>query len=110
MSTHAWISLLSNTGDYFPKLFREIREFLVPSDLRNAVLYSFSRQVRDESSISSSFPAEALDLFACVTSEKPHEVPYELESILAEIRDASTVLETDDRYLRLNELVSRSRV
>lgn len=110
LSTHAWISLLSNTGDRFPKFFREIRGFLVPSDLRNATLYDFTREVRDESSISSRFPAEALDLFACVTSENPHEVPYEMESILSEIRDASPVLETDDRYLKLTELVNRSRV
>ena len=94
----------------FPRVFGEVKEFLVPSDLRNSALYNFSRLIRDEISISSRFPSESLDLFSRVIPDNPDTVPHELGDILVEINNASPNLKGDDRFVRLSELVNRSRV
>lgn len=106
--TQAWISLLIRTGDSFPAIYNAVKMFLVPFETNDQLFYRFTRDIDDEEPITAHFPEATLDLVNRVTPQALSRSPYELPKILALIAETDPNLTSDERYLRLIDLVERS--
>ena len=107
-SMRAWISLLDGTGDCFPVVYEAVKKFLMPVETNDQPFYRFTRELSDESPITTLFPETTLDLINRVTPQVLTRTPYQLPLILALIAETEPSLASDNRYLRLIDLVERS--
>ena len=107
-SIKAWIGLLDDTGEYFPKVYESVKKFLVPVEISDHPFYRFTLDVGEEKPIAVLYPEVTLDLMHAVTPQVLTRASYELPSILALIVESAPSLQSDTRYLRLIELVEAS--
>jgi hypothetical protein len=107
-SIRAWIGLLDDTGENFPLVYEAVKKFLVPVETNDHFFYRFTRQFNDEEPITVRYPEATLDMMTRVTPQALARTPYELPKILALIAEADPKLTSDERYLRLIDLVERS--
>jgi len=107
-SMRAWIGLLDDTGDSFPAVYEAVKKFLVPVETNDHPFYKFTREIGDEEPITVHFPETTLDLMNRVTPQALARPPYELPKVLALIAETDPKLTSDERYLRLIDLVERS--
>lgn len=107
-SMRAWIGLLDDTGDSFPAVYEAVKKFLVPVETNDHPFYRFTREINDEEPITARYPEATLDLMNRVTPQALARPPYELPKVLALIAETDLELTSDERYLRLIDLVERS--
>ncbi|WP_095189808.1 SIR2 family protein [Pseudomonas sp. Irchel 3E19] len=107
-SMRAWIGLLDGAGDCFPVVYEAVKKFLVPLETNDQPFYRFTRELSDESPITTLFPGTTLDLINRATPQVLTRPPYQLPMILALIAETEPSLASDKRYLRLIDLVERS--
>lgn len=107
-SIKAWIGLLDDTGEYFPKVYEAVKKFLVPVEISDHPFYRFTQVIGNEKPIAVLHPEVTLDLMDAVTPCVLTRPPYELPSILALVVESAPSLQSDTRYLRLIELVEAS--
>lgn len=107
-SVRAWISLLDDTGNSFPAVYEAVKKFLAPIETNDNPFYRFTREINDEEPITVRYPEPTLDLINRVTPQTLTRPPYELPKILALIVETDSRLTSDERYLRLIDLVERS--
>jgi hypothetical protein len=107
-SVGSWISLLDDTSDAFPDVYAAVKQFLVPVETDRHPFYRFTREVGEQEPLSARFPEAALDLVHTVTPRALSRPPYELPKVLKVIAEAEPKLRSDQRYLRLIDLVERS--
>jgi hypothetical protein len=107
-SMRAWIGLLDDAGDSFPAVYEAVKKFLVPVETDEHPFYRFTREINDEEPITARYPEETLDLIDRVTPQALTRPPYELPKLLALIAETDPKLTSDERYLRLTDLVERS--
>ena len=101
----AWVSLLGETGDSFPKVYEAVKRFLVPLDTNNCSIYRFIRETTEEKAVTVLFPERVLDLMSRITPQQLGFMSYELPKVLELISEAEPSLTSDSRYLRLVDLV-----
>ena len=107
-SVNAWICLLDDTGDSFPKVYEAVKKLLVPIEINDHQFNQFIREKGDDKSITAMFPESMLDLMNRVTPQVLTHALYELPKVLDLISEAEPYLTSDLRYLRLIDLVERS--
>ena len=107
-SVRAWIGLLDDTGDSFPAVYGSVKKFLVPVETNEHPFYRFTGEITNEQPITTRFPEATLDLMDTVTPQVLTRPSYELPKVLAVIAEAASALTSDNRYLRLIDLVERS--
>lgn len=107
-SVRAWVGLLDDTGDSFPAVYETVKKFLVPVETNDHPFYRFTREINDEEPITVRYPEPTLDLMNRVTPEALARPSYELPKVLALIAETAPGLTSDERYLRLIDLVERS--
>lgn len=107
-SMRAWIGLLDDTGDSFPAVYEAVKKFLVPVETNDHPFYRFTREINDEEPITIRYPEATLDLLNRVTPQALARPPYELPKVLTLIAESDPKLTSDERYLRLIDLVERS--
>ncbi|WP_409288482.1 hypothetical protein [Pseudomonas sp. KCJK8927] len=107
-SIKAWIGLLDDTGEHFPKVYEAVKKFLVPVEISDHPFYRFTQDIGNEKPISVLHPEVTLDLMDTVTPSVLTRPPYELPNILALVVESAPSLQSDTRYLRLVELVEAS--
>jgi hypothetical protein len=106
-SIRAWIGLLDYTGDDFPAVYEAVKNYLVPVETDDHPFYRFTREIGDEEPITTRYPEATLDMINRVTPQALARPSYELPKILALIADADPKLTSDERYLRLVDLIER---
>lgn len=102
----AFVSMLSRSGEAFPRVFEVTRDFLQPVDHDYLMLHGFYRDAPGQRPIASRFPAETLDLMNRIISEDPPETPHGLGDALALVSKARPDLARDPRYVRLQNLLA----
>lgn len=107
-SIMAWIGLLDDTGENFPAVYHAMKAFLVPVEMTDYPFYRFTREVNEEEPITVRFPRETLDLMNRVTPGVLSRPSYQLGQILALIAETEPTLTSDQRYIRLVDLLERS--
>ena len=107
-SVGSWISLLDDTGNSFPDVYAAVKQFLVAIETDRHLFYRFTKEVGEEEPLTARFPEATLDLVHTVTPNVLSSPPYELPKILPVIVEAKPKLKSDQRYLRLIDLVERS--
>lgn len=107
-SIRAWVGLLDDTGVSFAAVYDAVKIFLVPVETNDHPFYRFTRELRDEQAITSQFPEAVLDLMNRVTPQTLSRPPYELPMVLEIIAESEPKLLSDQRYLRLINLVEQS--
>ncbi|WP_237402435.1 SIR2 family protein [Rhodovulum sulfidophilum] len=107
-SVRAWIGLLDDTGESFPAVYEAVKKFLVPIETNDHPFYRFTREINDEDPITVCHPEATLDLMNRVTPQALAQPPYELPKVLTLIAETNPKLTSDERYLRLIDLVERS--
>ena len=103
-TTEAWLSLLEDTEDSFPKVLAAVRDHLRPVNSRRPVLYPFYREAGANEPLPTKFPRETLDLLDRVTPSSSWDVPYWLADVLGLLVKAEPALIGDPRYTRLHAL------
>ncbi|WGI27303.1 SIR2 family protein [Halomonas alkaliantarctica] len=106
-SVQAWVGLLDDTGDSFPVVYDAVKKFLVPVETNGHPFYRFTREINDEEPITVRYPEATLDLMDRVTPQALARPSCELPEVLALIAEADHKLTSDERYLRLVDLVER---
>jgi hypothetical protein len=106
-SMRAWIGLLDDTGDDFPAVYEAVKNFLVPVETDDHPFYRFTREIGDEKPITVRYPEATLDMMNRLTPQALVRPPYGLPRVLALIADADPKLTSDERYLRLFDLIER---
>ncbi len=107
-SMRAWIGLLDDTGDSFPAVYEAVKKFLVSVETNDYPFDRFTREINDKEPITVRYPEATLDLMNRVTPQVLTRPPYELPKVLALIAETDPKLTSDERYLRLIDLVERS--
>ena len=100
----AWVELLSNAGDDFPRILGCVKRFL---DFTDDVDYwdRFAEKDGDKNSLASRYPEAVLDLLSAVVPDEHQSAPDELGRILKTIRSANRNLAKKDRFVRLLDIV-----
>lgn len=106
-SMRAWIGLLDDTGDSFPAVYEAVKNFLDPVETNDHPFYRFTREIGDEEPITVRYPEATLDMMNRLTPQALVRPPYGLPKVLALIADADPKLTSDERYLRLFDLIER---
>ncbi|MCG7935885.1 MAG: SIR2 family protein [Candidatus Thiodiazotropha taylori] len=101
----SWVSILDDTGESFPAVFRAVRLFLVPVEGNRLQLYRFSRETGEEQPLTVKYPDTVLALLEAVVPNNADDLPYELEQILKLVVENNANLVGDRRYLRLINLI-----
>jgi len=107
-SMRAWIGVLDDTGNSFPVVYEAVKKFLVPVETNDHPFYRFTRDINDQEPITVRYPEATLDLMDRVTPQALARPPYELPKVLDLIAEAAPNLTSDERYLRLIDLIERS--
>lgn len=107
-SMRAWIGVLDDTGDSFPVVYEAVKKFVVPVETNDHPFYRFTREISDEEPVTVRYPEATLDLMDRATPQALARPPYELPKVLNLIAEAAPKLVSDERYLRLIDLVERS--
>ncbi|WP_353980912.1 SIR2 family protein [Salinicola endophyticus] len=107
-SVKAWIDLLDDTGDSFPVVWDAVKKFLVPIERSDHPFFRFTRKINEEEPIAARYPEATLDLMNRATPKALALPSYELPKVLAVIAESDPKLTSDERYLRLIDLVERS--
>jgi hypothetical protein len=102
------IRLLDDTGENFPAVHHAMKAFLVPVELNDYPFYRFTREVNEGEPITVRFPKETLDQMNRVTPGVLSRPSYQLGQILALIAETDPTLTSDQRYIRLVDLLERS--
>ena len=103
-TTEAWLSLLEDTEDSFPKVLAAVRDHLRPVNSGRPVLYRFHREAGAKEPLTTKFPRETLDLLDRVAPSGSQDVPYGLTDVLGLLVEAEPALIGDTRYTRLHAL------
>lgn len=107
-SAKAWIGLLGETGDDFHRVYETVKTFLAPLETEYCPLYRFTREHGNKKPLTTIFPESTLDLMNRITPLSLTRPPLELQKVLALIEDVEPRLITDQRYLRLTDLVEKN--
>lgn len=102
----AWVSMLDDTGEAFPTVFKVLRDFLRPICSSNFVLYRFHSEIGEENPLTVKFPNETLDLLNLIVPDDPHSAPYDLSQVLNLLLETDPSIATDRRYERLREIAA----
>ena len=105
-TTEAWLSLLENTEDSFPKVLTAVRDHLRPVN-SGLVLYRFYREAGAKEPLTTKFPRETLDLLDRVVASGSQDIPYGLTDVLGLLVEAEPTLIGDRRYKRLQALAAQ---
>ena len=106
-TTEAWLSLLDDSDDSFPKVLAAVRDHLRPVNSGRPVLYPFHREAEANEMLTIKFPHETLDLLDRVTLAGSRDVPYGLADVLGLLVEAEPALIGDTRYMRLHALAAQ---
>jgi hypothetical protein len=106
-TTEAWLSLLKNTEDFFPKVLAAVRDHLRPVNSGRPVLYAFHREAGAKQRLTTRFPRETLDLLDRVAPSGSRDVPYGLANVLGLLVEADPAPIGDARYIRLHALAAQ---
>ena len=106
-TTEAWLSLLEDTEDSFPKVLAAVRDHLRPVNSGRPVLYAFHREAGANEPLTTKFPRETLDLLDRVAPSGSRDVPYGLSDVLGLLIEAEPALMGDTRYTRLHALAAQ---
>jgi hypothetical protein len=103
-TSSAWVSLLDDTGEYFPDVLNAVRDFLRPIQSGYFNLYRFSRESDLEKSLTIKFPRATLELLNLVVSDNPVVAPFHLGEVLDLVAEADPSVISNRDYLRLCEI------
>ena len=106
-TTEAWLSLLEDTDDSFPKVLAAVGDHLRPVDSGRPVLYPFQREAGANEPLTTRFPRETLDLLDRVAPSGSRDLPYGLADVLGLLVEVEPALVGDARYIRLDALVAQ---
>ena len=106
-TTEAWLSLLEDTEDWFPKVLAAVRDHLGPASPEGSVLYAFHGKAGANELLTTKFPRDTLDLLDRVAPSGSQYVPYGLTDVLALLVEAEPALIGDKRYTRLDALAAQ---
>ncbi len=106
-TTEAWLSLLDNTEDSFPKVLAAVRDHLRPVNSGSLALYAFHREAQANEPLTTKFPRETLDLLDRVAPSSSGDVPHGLSEVLGLLVEAKPALIGDTRYTRLRALAAQ---
>ena len=106
-TTEAWLSLLEDTEDSFPKVLAALRDHLRPVNSGRLVLYAFHREAGANEPLAIKFPRETLDLLDRVAPSSSRDVPHGLSDVLGLLVEAEPALIGDTRYTRLHALAAQ---
>ena len=106
-TTEAWLSLLEDTEDWFPKVLAAVRDHLGPASPEGSVLYAFHGKAGVNELLTTKFPRDTLDLLDRVAPSGSQYVPYGLTDVLALLVEAEPALIGDKRYTRLDALAAQ---
>ena len=99
----AWLEMLIDAGDDFPRILRCVRRFLVPTDGTDYRLRRVVEKDVDKDSLAERYPEAVLDLlYAVVQDQEP--APSELGEILMVIRTANRSLAGKEKWKHLSSL------
>ena len=104
----SWVSMLEDTGDDFPAVLRAVRRFLVPVIGKSHWLYSFSKDVDPQRSLTAKYPEAVIELLDAIIPNSAEAIPSELAQILDLIEETSPNLVRSRRFLRLIGLVEQT--
>ena len=100
----SWVTLLDNTGEYFPEVLSAVHRYLVPVERESHWLYQFSRDA-GKRPLTVQHPDTVLELLNAVVPNSSEDTPNELAQILDLIEETDPSLASDRRFVRLITLV-----
>ncbi len=101
-------SYISDLETGFKPLTTHSEKFLIPVDINDHSFHRFTREFAEEKPITSRFPEAVLDLTDRVTPPALSRKSCDLPEVLKLIAEAAPALTSDQRYVRLIELVERT--